>query len=361
MCRRVDEKVLHNTYGNPVVPRYHGFETPLDPFQVGAWIFIVCSFVLFFVMHAPFLPFPAVVPVTILFLLCGSATLTLKIITSLSANEDPAIYAPMKSKGMLFATRYDHHTQTVCNHCRQVVARSCRHCSQCDKCVVGFDHHCRWLNHCIGSRNYRYFFTFLTMTVLTVLFQVGIGLFLFIDGLMHKDVYRNALTRLYSFDDGSRSQWPPVDVYLAFLFIIIVLQGAVVVAAGNLWCFHVYLFVTDQTTLQWIKLREERLRAEQDLEEEREIQRGEQRRAREAAGEREPGCCDPSKRRDFKKEKAQQMAVMEGGGDPPADAVLRVPDATHEPIADEPPPPPLRRDGSEPTPVYPQREDTPSA
>jgi len=39
----------------------------------------------------------------------------------------------------------------------QVYATS-MHCRYCDKCVQDFDHHCMWLNTCIGGRNYGYFF-----------------------------------------------------------------------------------------------------------------------------------------------------------------------------------------------------------
>lgn len=48
-----------------------------------------------------------------------------------------------------------------CNVCERHVHPGTKHCWQCNKCIEGFDHHCKWLNTCIGLSNYKPFFMLL--------------------------------------------------------------------------------------------------------------------------------------------------------------------------------------------------------
>ena len=49
----------------------------------------------------------------------------------------------------------------ICKYCKEIKPLRTHHCSLCDICVIKMDHHCPWINNCVGQNNQRYFLLFL--------------------------------------------------------------------------------------------------------------------------------------------------------------------------------------------------------
>ena len=49
---------------------------------------------------------------------------------------------------------------SLCPECEVIRTPRCRHCNLCGVCVDRFDHHCPWVNNCIGKGNYAQFYIF---------------------------------------------------------------------------------------------------------------------------------------------------------------------------------------------------------
>ena len=51
----------------------------------------------------------------------------------------------------------------LCPDCETIRTSRSRHCAVCHACVERFDHHCPWVNNCIGVKNHNYFLAYITM------------------------------------------------------------------------------------------------------------------------------------------------------------------------------------------------------
>ena len=54
------------------------------------------------------------------------------------------------------------HPCEMCPDCEVLRTPRSRHCAICDSCVERFDHHCPWVNNCVGNGNHNAFLVFVS-------------------------------------------------------------------------------------------------------------------------------------------------------------------------------------------------------
>nr|XP_018898786.1 PREDICTED: uncharacterized protein LOC109031626 [Bemisia tabaci] len=244
--------------------RVHGLQFPLHPQQVGGWVALfLFGFGSFFVL-IPSLG-PSLQPFNMALLGCLFAVHIVSHLTALLL--DPAdrqlrlINPRSKAVPEFDRSKHAHVIENGrCHLCNiKVSSPRTKHCAICNKCVERFDHHCKWLNHCIGGRNYT---AFIVCVVSAVLATLAIG-FLSILELIFYNVdpaWLSAWTEQSIFNTTLNTsayfQKPlPIDDNL-FLIVIVGLCILAAVSAGllsHLCLFHIYIAFLKVTTYEYIR------------------------------------------------------------------------------------------------------------
>ena len=73
--------------------------------------------------------------------------------------KDPGTIMPDKKRNFLELLR-DINPADLCPECKVIKTARSRHCSICNHCVERFDHHCPWINNCVGIKNHNAFMMF---------------------------------------------------------------------------------------------------------------------------------------------------------------------------------------------------------
>lgn len=72
----------------------------------------------------------------------------------------------------------DENSMPYCDVCNISQPRGTAHCSFCNCCIEGLDHHCPWMGKCIGKKNMFWFQCFITVIVLYILQVLVVALIL---------------------------------------------------------------------------------------------------------------------------------------------------------------------------------------
>ncbi|KAM4634376.1 palmitoyltransferase ZDHHC8B [Polymixia lowei] len=194
---------------------------------------LVGSTTLFFVFTCPWLAVtisPAVPPCCAILFLFVLANFTMATFMDAgvlpTANEDEdkdddfraPLYKNVDVKGVQVRMKW-------CASCHFYRPPRCSHCSVCDHCVEDFDHHCPWVNNCIGRRNYRYFCLFLLSLTVHMVAVFTFGLLYVLNHL--EDLWK---------------------LHCSVTLAVISVSGLFLIPVLGLTGFHLYLVSRGRTT-----------------------------------------------------------------------------------------------------------------
>ncbi|KMT11075.1 hypothetical protein BVRB_5g111630 isoform A [Beta vulgaris subsp. vulgaris] len=119
-----------------------------------------------------------------------------------------------------------------CQKCSHYKPPRAHHCRVCKRCVLRMDHHCIWINNCVGHANYKVFFIFVLYAVIACIYSAVLLL-----GSMVSDTAQ----------DEQQNEGSSRTVYVISCLLLFPLT----IALGVLLGWHIYLTLRNKTTIEY--------------------------------------------------------------------------------------------------------------
>ena len=242
--------------------RVHGFQVPLHPQQVIAWVLLLYFTIFSILVIVPAFTEDVHLAFYIIHVVIYSSHLIMHLVSMML---DPADYNLRAKEGNKKKTipEFDRrqHAHVIengrCHLCNITISsQRTKHCSTCNKCVDVFDHHCKWLNQCIGKRNYKWFMGSVVTAIFMSLLFVSLGITLVCASSLNSasyllrkwpsETFENVTT--YPTNQTNITQqfqlfYQPVPEE-AFVVMVVISTIMAFIAAGlllHLFAFHMYI------------------------------------------------------------------------------------------------------------------------
>lgn len=134
-----------------------------------------------------------------------------------------------------------------CQMCETHTDPNSKHCNQWNRWCIGFDHHWKWLNTCVGKRNYWIFFTLLLLLILLNIMNIILWTLAVIRHFSDPKSIRMKLKDLYSASS--------IIASCVILICVVIINLMILAAACNLLFFHFYLWKKGISTYEFIMMK----------------------------------------------------------------------------------------------------------
>jgi len=154
----------------------------------------------------------------------------------------------------------DNYSYRICKHCSQVKPPRTYHCSVCASCILKMEHHCPWINNCVGMMNHKFYLlfcwflwvgTFYVMTATWPLFKHCYRL-----GSRHAIEYNVDLQNWMMMHTKGEPHFFRTVTIFAWIICL-----SVFIALGILTIWQSWLVSTGETSVERMKLSYDRTRA----------------------------------------------------------------------------------------------------